>query len=45
MCWCQVVAPKKESLAEAESSYNAMMEKLNAKRLELDLPSLAARLT
>ncbi|CAE7766818.1 Dnah7, partial [Symbiodinium pilosum] len=27
----KVVAPKKESLAEAESSYNAMMEKLNAK--------------
>ncbi|CAE7768679.1 DNAH7 [Symbiodinium sp. CCMP2456] len=31
----KVVAPKKESLAEAESSYNAMMEKLNAKRADL----------
>ena len=34
-CILQVVAPKKESLAEAESSYNAMMEKLNAKRSDL----------
>ncbi|CAE7243136.1 DNAH3 [Symbiodinium sp. CCMP2592] len=31
----KVAAPKKESLAETESSYNAMMEKLNAKRADL----------